>query len=511
MAEEVRTTRNGTERTKYRITCPYCFKEFYDNEVHFRFRFLAEQQKAQRSRIGRGYDDEDEDDDVALSQNKGDEKYAHFWQAYTRSSEDTVKGIDPYMIPVFSPKEHKKYFAQGDPLLRADNKPDGMVYGALYSDGTTRLTERVCPYCHNPLMGSYGRYPTKFISVIGVTAAGKTVFLSQMCKYIQASLAGSYGMSAQPTSPYADKYMMDNYVDMGRPLPGSTQPEQFLQPLCYDISYNVPDGMGGKKKVVNTVVFYDIAGENCTDAAKMQNFGSFIEHSDGIILLIPPRQFQPDPDNMDQYVANQPSVVLTTIYNSISPSKPSIKDVPIAVCISQGDLLAQDILRQNLTDIVNDGETTFNADEYNEIHEKIMEFLSVNQVALCTTLETNYDNYNYFMVSALGTGVDPETQTPNGPTVPLRIMEPITWLMTKFEFLDTSGFVYQPEDWKCPVCGERYHNSPDSAFCRKDRVNSDGKWRCEKCGKFNDKDVKWCECKFDRFGNKMSLLDRFKK
>lgn len=523
MAEGARTLPNGQSKRVYKITCPYCFQEFSDNEVHFRFRFLAEQKSAISSRRSGNYDDEEEDDDeIVVNRNaaKGDQKYLDFWKPFGKTSEATEKGLEPENIPVYDPKKDKKFFVSGkDPFRRINNDPDGMVYGALYSDGKTEVTERVCPNCHNPLMGSYGLYPTKFISVIGVTAAGKTVFLSQLCKIMKDAMA-RYGLTAQPTSPYAEYYMEENFVGMGRPLPDSTPAERFLQPLCYDITYTVKNAMGIKEKTVNTIVFYDIAGENCTDKVGMDKFGKFIEHSDGIMLLIPPQQFNANKESDGAFYSSMPTAVLDTIYNTFQYRK-SIKDVPLAVCISQGDRVAQTILGSKLTDISfmqNNGTAVskFNAEDYNAIHEKIMAFLSVNQVTLCQQIKDQYDNYNYFLVSALGTGVSDEDHTPIGPTVPLRIMEPVTWLLTKFNFLEASDFVYQPEDWECPICGKRYHNSPDTLYCKDHLVNADGYWKCNYCStdteiKLNPDGQKWCTCKRDRFGKKKGLLDGIKE
>ena len=41
---------------------------------------------------------------------------------------------------------------------------------------------RVCPYCHNPLPMGFGKHRVKNISIIGITGAGKTVYISQLLK-----------------------------------------------------------------------------------------------------------------------------------------------------------------------------------------------------------------------------------------------------------------------------------------------------------------------------------------
>ena len=528
MPVETRTAANGQEMKTYTITCPYCFKTFSDNQVHFRFRALAENlQMKSTSRI-RSYDDEeeeeeDDDEEVSGRKSEGDALYLDFWKTFGgQTSEVAEHGLAPWNIPVYDPKADAKMFAAGNNKFIRING-DGMVIGARYKDGKTTSTERVCPYCHNPLMGSsYGLYPIKLISVIGVTAAGKTAFLSQLCKIMKESMA-QYGLTAQPTSRYAEDYVVANEVAMGKRLPDSTPAERLLQPICFDITYTVKNALGAKEKCVNTIVFYDIAGENCIDAVGMSKFGKFIEESDGIILLIPPKQFgigRSEEDNLSFRV--QPTAVLDCIYNTFYHTK-RIQDVPLAICISQGDLIAEQILHGNkLTDISyldKNGKAIrkFNATDYNPIHESIMSFLDREQVALCQQLEDQYDNYNYFIVSALGTNVDEKTHTPDGPTIPLRIMEPFTWLLTKFDFLDADDFVYQPEDWHCPICGKRQHNSPDSLYCSIHKVNEDGMWKCDYCSTdpsapvlYSNK-VKWCKkCKRDRFGKKRTIIDLIK-
>lgn len=528
------------------ITCLYCFKHFSHDQVHFRIRtvFAPEQFDDPAPGEQRFYSMDELKSAMlpakelqrrseifqmrqAMSE-RDDEKYMTFWNQMGGTTEnDTItvgskehsRCIQAYQLPVFDPGDPKqKRFFEPHPLRRNAN---GFVYGAVDAEHT-ETTFRVCPYCHNPLPGIYGYYPVRFISVIGITGAGKTVYLSQLCKYIQDQFA-QYGVSVTPTSAYANKYMKDNPVTMGTPLPAGTAPETLLQPLCFDVTYSTDNG----GKMTQTLVFYDIAGENCmvgSDGvlgAGAMRFGPFINHSDGIMLVIPPEQI-----TKHAAVGPQESLtVIKTLFGASPRGVEALNTLPMAVCISQGDKVERQILGGPMRDLARvDGPVNgrslpvFNATDYNALYEALDRFVDAHAASLSTAMRADYHCSDYFLFSAIGTDVvrksDAETggtfYTPAAPVSPKRLVEPLLWMLTKFQYIGANGFIDEINDWFCLKCRRRLHTpeaggSPICPDCRLDRA---GDWRCPECGAVHPDADEWCEnkasgrkkCNTNRFG-----------
>lgn len=512
------------------ITCPYCFNTFKDDEVHFRMETVFSEEELDPKNEGRSRNEIEMDnrfgsDEIKLQiaeyerrekfLKREDPVYEAFWHEFGGTTEKSsisrdgkAPSVMPYHRPVFDPKnkQHSQYF--GTPLKESDVLNEhGMIYAAVDCFGK-KTERRVCPYCHNPLPGAYGKYPVKFISIIGITGAGKTVYLSQLCKFIAKQIS-YFSIAATPTSIYAQEYLENNPVVMGKKLPVGSPPEQLLQPLCFDLIYRE-----NNKEVCYTIAFYDIAGENCVDHERMKGFGRFVEHADGIMLIIDPDQFNEGSN------AAQPVKVLETIYTVFgNRHSDEVQNLPIAVCISKGDKIAQEMIRKNLIDIQylqdNNGSflPKFNAADYNPIHDAIKTFVQRNDNELHTRMRVLYDNYNYFLFSAIGTSTKKvkidgvEYDTPAAPTIPKRIMEPVVWLLYKYKFIDSSEEIHEPKDWICNTCNTR--NRFYQLYCPKCKTNNNGEWKCPRCGAVNKGE--WCsrpKCKTNKDGKRKGLFNR---
>jgi hypothetical protein len=452
----------------FKITCPYCFKKFNDDEVHFRMETVFKSEdELDPSGERRALSDLEELDDSREKDNliynyrlrerfllADDDRYEKFWEPFGGTTEINSKAIDtdeeikPQQRPVYDPQnaDERKVLFQGD-FIRDDN---GLVIGIADCFGTV-TKRRVCKHCHNPLPEYYGKNPVKFISVIGITGAGKTVYLSQLLKDIQ-----TYGtrakLSAQHMSINERTFVVNNPVKMGEPLPEGTPSIRLPQPLYYNVVHATADG--GMQ--TNTFVMHDIAGENCVSAEKMQNFGPFVLNADGFLLLIDPGQFSMWRDDDEPDVAD-PQEVLNTIYNAIVAADTTKKcAIPIAVSLAKGDKIAEDLFGESLSDVepVRDDagspKREFNARDYNAHQRSLLKFIRENEETLHTLLENSYSDFNYFIFSALGTSVDKivldgKTRwTPAGPTNPKRIEEPLLWMFNRFKYIGENEAISRP-------------------------------------------------------------------
>ena len=459
-----------------KIICPYCFKEFEHDEVHFRLEKVNYD----------GYDlsdiehesDPKKKEEMQLSmyfQPKDDEKYKKFWEKYGDTTELTTQnelkrfGCQVYQLPIIDPKS-----PEAAKCLKLQNHPNGksdyfiydgydMVQGVedIYGNTSHR---RVCPHCHNPLPSGYGRNEAKFISVIGVTGSGKTVYISQLLQNMPNYTSKLANMASQTLDDRVGNFLNNNPVSRNKPLPDSTMAGKLAQPMTYDIVKS-----GNRHE---TIVIYDIAGENCTNASEMERYGDFVMHSHGIILLISPKQIgfienygdqNGNEDNTKD--AAPPITVLNTIYNTIAAGNPGLCEIPLAVCISKSDFFArtlgegeengEDIVEIATSDVapIQDPVTGgtrpgFNATQYNVIQKKIARMLEGDPISVA--LQTQYKYYNYFIFSAVGCAVRKEER--DGKTVsypvndphPVRIVEPLLWLFKRFGYIRSDTHIRLP-------------------------------------------------------------------
>lgn len=513
------------------ITCPYCFHVMQDTAVHFR------SEKVNHGECDLLPDDYDDIDDFIARYNGPDKEtllrdyqdwaffaegedpvYEEFWRAFNGTTEynpsDDLLGVKAYRRKVIDPglTAHRKYIKQQGPDNYFIRDNQGMVTQIELNTGEI-CNRRVCPHCHNPLPDSYGRNSVKFATVIGITGAGKTVYLSQLLK-MMTNYAVKAGLSAIVSNPGARTFLQHNTIAAAVPLPGSTPAVQLQQPLFYDMVRDAKE----HGRVTETFVLYDVAGEVFNDSVLVDKFAPFVRHSDGVIVLIDPMQF-----GVISGVANQgntldvPATVLDAVQNIFTHGDQTQKcPIPFAICISKADtqvvqqVFSENLRRMLLDDVHGIKESSgfylplFNASEYNPILNELHKFIQTNEIVLAQQMQTNYASYAYFAFTALGcdvgifkkfredeyeklkrqraiSGQTPppryiryddnsfpdelfERATPNelatyqcpiGPVLPKRVEEPLLWLFHKLGYIGVDTPIDDPTRPKipCPVCG----------------------------------------------------------
>lgn len=391
---------------------------------------------------------------------KDDKVYSDFWAEYGHTSEIS-SGVDAparnggwqaYQRPILNPSnplDQKHLLVQN-----ASNSDyftydaDGFVRGVVDSFGK-ETRRRVCPDCHNPLPPGYGKFPTKLISIIGVTSSGKTVYISQLLKHIE-----EYGMQAgigiHPTSDHEQNYMLANPVEPGKPLPNTTMSGLLSQPMFCNLKV---DGEN------YTVVIYDIAGEDCQNTANMVKYGRFVTQSDGIMLLVDPSQLGiagSVSELQDTAKAATPQTVANTIYSAFGSLSGKCK-IPVALCISKSDMFDSglpDVARRDISGMKNAStgrwEPKFNAKEYNELQESVLRLLEGSAAVLLNDLDNDFEHFNVFVFSATGCSVVKREyegeirKFTSGNPSPRRIAEPILWMFQKFGYIKANTPIRLP-------------------------------------------------------------------
>lgn len=463
MAETNNTQAQIAPNDKYQITCPYCFNEvnngkgdyagsFPHTAVQFRAETFFENEAAIEKKLGMAKIDIEMMADEAARKKalkeyelaerfmlKTDENYQKFWDNYegqtTEQDDRQNNGAHPWERPIIS---------MGDGATQLVADPDGFVTGAV--DVFGNITERrVCPHCHNPLPRGFGKNNVKNIVIIGTTGAGKTVYISQLLKGM-GKYAPKSGLNAFYTSDHEANFIEDNMVAVGKPLPDSTSPGRLSQPMFYDIVKS-----DGRTKTEDTIVLYDIAGENCQNANAMVRFARFVKYSDGLILLIDPQQLDFVVNTQVDNDIVSPATALITLHSVLVTEKNKKCNVPIAVCVSKSDQcfdilpsVAQDQVQKAGEDINGMATKEFDGKSYNSLQSGLKKLMMNYADDVCQILMDEYITSNFFAVSAIGCKCDMNSEgivapvtTPN----PRRIEEPILWLFKQFGFIKSNAKV----------------------------------------------------------------------
>lgn len=423
---------------KKNIICPFCFKKFHDNQVVFRSSYVYKENKSMGGSSGmslfdRGssgkstmsLDSEEEDRKLFApfdgaydsTYKKRDMKLESFWESRGKGS--GFQTFDPaWFYPHIDPEDpdfYRMIKKEGENVddkgLVRDN--DGFVVRVYekFGDNSVIMT-KLCPHCHNPLpFTDYGKYPTKFISIVGIRGSGKTVYLNQlMSKFSSAISHVDYTMGPNTLAQATGS----EKVAKGYPLPASTDDMVMRRPVAVDMrGYE-----NGKDKSV-TIVFYDIAGENCVDPeenkldANNNTVSQFLAFSDGLLFLIDPEQVPIFSNLQDGREIPEVQRVIDTV-NKIRPAFnheiPHWDSIPVAVVLTKSDTLDRNDSEINEiifrpVDYTTSKAKGFAREEFMKINDALRGEFRKNADQIEASLKAFYRR-GYFAVSAITCGVE---------------------------------------------------------------------------------------------------------
>ena len=499
-----------------KIKCPYCFEDFENDNVHFRSEFISKEDdnplpeeytdindyKEKMQRLDEKIKDNQEEgkpvspddqkkfsdkdrimseyEDWAFFSVRPDPKYEEFWSKYNGTTEqespaDKRNQIKTYERPIISCSLLAERNIEYELLPQDFNETGKILEGIKMKGAVTR--KRVCPHCHNPLPEGYGKNPVKYIAVVGITQAGKTVYLSQLLRKIDL-YAEKVGLTIDENSLSIRNFIEANFVEANEELPGGTEKDSLQQPLFYDLSISRPNGIIEKE----TLVMYDVAGESFEHKDLVDKFAPFVEHADGVILLVPPSQLTVmERIGITQKTKARPKAVLGVIKDRINHGDDNTKiKLQVAVCISQADLIMKDELitilgRELIDNLRNDAQGVkdpngryikeFNARHYNPIGKGLNDFFNDYGDGLASYMNQQYDNYAWFAFTSLGCSVtdkpvesengEKKVSVPVGPINPKHVEDPLLWLFYRFGYIGTNEKVFSPGEplVSCPECG----------------------------------------------------------
>lgn len=390
-----------------KIRCPYCFEEFAHDEVHFR---IAEGtcEYAKDKSVKKGDTVDTEKFSRFLKSREIDQKFEKVWGS-SRGGTPDFSVEDLFYVP-WVDQSNKADMIVGDYITDADGFVEKIEDKCSHLPSYTRI----CPNCHNKLPLHYGKNPQKFISVLGVSASGKTVYLKQLLSKLTDSLEG--GILSHVNGSYVDIGLPvddESSITLDKPLPDSTKDLNFKIPNFITLTFK-------KDNVLTTYdfVIYDVAGEILVNLAKNNRnkfdfFAGYIKKSDAIITLIEPKQLVSNP--RPEYPASE---MISTLYKVFGGQV----QVPTAITISKSDLLlSSEFYKEKL----NPNGTFFNensiitknipwdstkkyfyADVYTMLSAQLRKFYTAKANPFYESVNQQIADSSFFAVSSLFDGVD---------------------------------------------------------------------------------------------------------
>ncbi|MBS6705033.1 MAG: hypothetical protein KH281_01135 [Lachnospiraceae bacterium] len=412
-AEEIIKEKPTVERADWdKIVCPYCFQVFSHKDVHFRSMTVKNSVMADEAIEERWGDDE-----IKMRQELDKNRIARKFQKQREDPELSEFWARFHITPAQRDDAEWNY-----PVIRPSDKE--MLYhggaegeGLIYSDGfLTRVkdcysedsTVRLCPKCHNKLPSTYGKYKALFISVVGITGSGKTVYLNQLLESLQKHLSCAGLVTAQTFNLRPNERIAKNSF-----LPMSTQEGVLYPPMMINI---IPNG-GQRGRDETTLVFYDIAGENCIDTDRLYRFGPYLQKSQAIIMLMDPKQFK----QFDEAAGDNPvSNVVEALINFFDTSGTTQRPL-MAATLSKSDKLREMVDDFTMDDFIQQDSVIFKKIQWNSakkgFYKNSYQQMMGAMISLMKELDPEemiqgqlkkfFHETAFFAVSALGVEVQP--------------------------------------------------------------------------------------------------------
>ena len=235
------------------VKCPFCFKELTYNNAVFR----------------------------CTTGEKAVDKYLKEYQAIACGNTAFEREDFRFIDPAFLRKN------------QIETDKDGYIVNVEDPDpsATYALEQRLCPYCHNKLIRSFGKKKTKYIAVVGVTNCGKTTFLSAVNASLRNRSWTWESLDYNQNMPLED--VTDMYVNNSDSAKVATR--EIQGPYYYELECSSADK---KTTYDNHIVFLDVPGEFYSNPDKLSTaLKLYLSAVDGIIFIINAAEGIDSPNN----------------------------------------------------------------------------------------------------------------------------------------------------------------------------------------------------------------------
>ncbi len=311
---------------------------------------------------------------------------------------------------------------------------------------------KVCPSCHTPLPSGLSDTGSPLIGMVGAKQTGKTVFMTVLLHQLQNGIARRHDAAVDIVGDMPDGRSAATAwtMDLERPL--------FREGRMIEATRERRDGRQPPYVVqwrqsrrflfldrtkTMAMSFYDQSGEDLTRQDTLYAH-HYLAAASGLIVLLDPLQLPMVRDEivLPRHAVNSdgepPISVLSRVTELLRsshgvPGKKKVQ-VPLAVVFSKVDALFPVLGEGHPIRQVNGSGLGEDASVHEHVRGLLHRWGADNVDA---HLRQNYSNFRYFAVSALGAPPKEDGIAP-GDIRPLRVEEPLLWLMQTLRLLKTA-------------------------------------------------------------------------
>lgn len=394
------------------ITCPYCFEKINKKDVVFQCNNMALDVKGNKV---------------------------------------CPKEIDPEYSQYLGITDSSRYLYREKVFKSGSKNPIMMPSSAICTCGY-KSTRRLCPYCHNEFPNYFGEVDNLTIAVIGAKETGKSHYIAVLKKMLEENVGPAFSFTITAAN---DKTIQRYNSDFKKPIfedktiilstKSAAVEHGVREPLIYSIVFY--ENKGGRKirKKMITFSFFDTAGEDLNSEDVMSVVNKYIYNANGIICLLDPLQLKGVRDLVPEgtvlpEINTEIDDIIARVSNLIRNAK-SVKgtglrssiDIPIAITFSKVDVLRKILppssQLHNLSPHCID--EVFNISDMENVSSEMEALIAKwSGVNLLTQVSSNFKDYKYFGVSALGCNPADSNQTIN-QVIPIRLEDPFLWILWK--------------------------------------------------------------------------------
>ncbi|GHV94003.1 hypothetical protein AGMMS50293_03230 [Spirochaetia bacterium] len=319
-----------------------------------------------------------------------------------------------------------------------------------------------CPRCNEELPKSILHTENLLFSIIGVSASGKTNYITVMLEELKRAsnlqlALYSQNMNTRTHQGENYKVLYENHQKPPPTTPGVLTPPQiwgikkleqnFLQKLSKEVS-------------AYTFIIYDGAGEDQEHIADNPSLCNYIKISKAIMVVIDPMILQSVKNSLSRDIYNKSTGGGSVSGDNDKNSIDIVNDlaefirkacgfrvgaqikVPAAVVFTKMDALMDEFKNRTVSmssPHVHSG--YFDYSDAREVDRDIREWLSVKgEDAFINALKANFADFTFFGVSSYGDV--PVSTSELNPIRPHRVLDPILWLFAKNYFIGANGMKF---------------------------------------------------------------------
>ncbi|GHV94002.1 hypothetical protein AGMMS50293_03220 [Spirochaetia bacterium] len=311
-----------------------------------------------------------------------------------------------------------------------------------------------CPRCNEELPKSILHTENLLFSIIGVSASGKTNYITVMLE--ELNRASNLQLALYSQNVDTRTHQRENYKVLyeNHKKPDATALDQ-TPPQIWGIKKLEQNFLQKLSKEVSayTFIIYDGAGENHEQITSNPSVCKYIEISKAIMVVMDPMILKNVKDSLSPDIYEK-SIGGSGYGSNDKNSIDIVSDmaefirkacglrigaqikVPVAVVFTKMDALMNEFKNHTVSmpsPHVNSG--YFDYSDAREVDKDIREWLSIKgEDAFINALKANFADFTFFGVSSYGDV--PVSKTELNPIRPHRVLDPILWFFAKNKFIN---------------------------------------------------------------------------